>query len=398
MMGMRLRLLLCLTPVLLLVASGQAFGQAQPTAYFFTDRASFESYLVSSTTVDFEGVVSDTGVVIAQSPGELLVGDVRFASFQVGVAGPDADITGSPFDSAVLFGYWDIQVDFTRDPVAPNAAGMWFGDTQQTRTATIELVTSAGVLDTRTVMAGDLGAGSSETFYGWIVRGAVIRQLSHDANSGITGGLDNLVYGTGDILGGITSIDMYEKVAGQADFASCQGNTTFFPFVLGLFEFDVWAKLGGVALGGITGAEFRIVGAENIPGWSVSSTPNPNGIGVGSPLVRVDGTHRTNFAFSGCHGGQYVHLYNLTFISTTATTDIPTDTQLRITAGDPPGSPDFDCPLVSFFNDTATTEIYTEGGEFVINPDQLSCTISDIPSDADLNPHRTWTQIKSLYR
>ena len=160
----------------------------------------------------------------------------------------------------------------------------------------------------------------------------------------------------------------------------------------------------GASIPGVSGAEFRVTGGESFPNWIVDANPDPAYVALGNPmfptLVGGELAHRTGVAFSTCEQLGSVFLFRVTYFSDNGGSDIPPDTRLQVTAGAPPGSPDFDCPLVTLCDSPAFTKICVTGGEFVINPVSTSCSLSpDPPTDVGPTPvTATWSQIKRLYR
>jgi hypothetical protein len=163
-------------------------------ATFYTDRAAFEAQLSSSTTIDFEGIAPDSGTV-NWTPG---LTDVAFTGLSPRVVGANAlgGYYGVPYQSALLtIGYrGTVTADLTPAGSGFTAVGGWFGNIMEDTGATLILHGSGGVLDTQTIIAGDLGAGEVEQFYGWIVEGDEITAVSHAVDSYFEG-IDNFTYG-----------------------------------------------------------------------------------------------------------------------------------------------------------------------------------------------------------
>src|SRR5262249_4489142 len=69
---------------------------------------------------------------------------------------------------------------------------------------------------------------------------------------------------------------------------------------------------------------------------------------------------------------------------------IPPDTELHVVAADPPGNPQFRCPLVNLCEAPTFTKVCVGGGVFIINPSFARCV--------DAVTSTTWSSIKRLYR
>lgn len=91
--------------VVLLLASFVSAHAANAAPMFFTDKALFDVAAGPQTTLDFEGEAPVNAAVLFTP--SVTFGSVTFRSQtisqSVGIGGPLANITGSPFDSTVLF-------------------------------------------------------------------------------------------------------------------------------------------------------------------------------------------------------------------------------------------------------------------------------------------------------
>lgn len=174
---------------------------------FFSDRASFEDALTTSATEDFEGIVPSS----EYADWDASMTEVDFTGTALRVVGPTVTgYSGAPYESALLANTYKgtITADFSTAGSGYNAVGGWFGNIDGgagsafTET-TLVLTGATGILDTRVVAIGDMGAGDAEIFYGWVVSGDEILSVSHTL-SGTGGhgweGLDNLTYGYSDIV------------------------------------------------------------------------------------------------------------------------------------------------------------------------------------------------------
>ncbi|MHC4525736.1 MAG: PEP-CTERM sorting domain-containing protein [Planctomycetota bacterium] len=164
------------------------------TVTFYTDRTAFESQLSSSSTIDFEGIVADTGY----TDYNVSMTDVDFSGNTLRIVGknPTGGWNGAPYQSALLANTYNhvITADLTSAGSGFTAVGGWFGSLWVDATTTLTLYGTNGVLDTRTVTAGNVGAGESESFYGWIVNGDEITNVTHNTVTDWET-IDNFTYG-----------------------------------------------------------------------------------------------------------------------------------------------------------------------------------------------------------
>lgn len=187
---------------LLISVSAQA-----ATVTFYTDRASFEAALLTSTTEDFEGIVGSSEF----ADWDASMTEVDFAGRDLRVVGPTKPgVSGGPFNSALLINTYHatMTADLTAAGSGYTAVGGWFGNIDggaggAFTQSTLVLTGATGILDSRVVTIGDMGAGDAEIFYGWTVFGDEILSVSHTLTPvGGYGweGLDNLTYGISDIV------------------------------------------------------------------------------------------------------------------------------------------------------------------------------------------------------
>lgn len=174
------------------------------TVVFFSDREAFEAALTMFTTEDFEGIVGSS----EYANWDASMTDVDFSGVVLRVVGPTvAGFSGAPYESTILANTYKgtITADLTATGGTFNAVGGWFGNIDggaggAYTESTLVLTGTTGVLDTRILPIGDMGAGDAEVFYGWIVYGDEIVSISHSLTGGGHGweGLDNLTYGFDD--------------------------------------------------------------------------------------------------------------------------------------------------------------------------------------------------------
>ena len=70
--------------------------------------------------------------------------------------------------------------------------------------------------------------------------------------------------------------------------------------------------------------------------------------------------------------------------------NIPANTYVSVVAGNPPGNALLACPLITRCNAPFFSIVCVTGGEFIINPNGLDCTVAV--------EEQTWSKVKSLYR
>jgi hypothetical protein len=170
---------------------------------FYTDRALFNSAVASSTTVNFEGLVSDTSHFTQNTP--LTINNVVFSvsSGFIGVAGKNVssgDVLGAPFNSAILFSNNSLPLtaNITGAGSGFTAVGGTFGNvTSSGVPATLTLLGSGGLLDVRNITTGDMGLGMPATFFGWTVHGDSIQSVTYSLQNGHPNydAMDDFVFG-----------------------------------------------------------------------------------------------------------------------------------------------------------------------------------------------------------
>jgi hypothetical protein len=203
-------------------------------------------------------------------------------------------------------------------------------------------------------------------------------------------------------------IDLVRLTAGQPDFHTCGTAAPLGPPL----AIGVYAVLGS-GVEGISGAELfiRTQDLEAYPldlqaiGWTLSVQANPAArASVGNPIVPDTGTgipvRRANIVFSvdpetqeGCQGSDthLVLLYRIGILNFSHPENpIPPDTQLVVVGADPPGNPQFRCPLVNLCDGPSWTKVCVSGGQFIINPSGQPCT--------DAVSSQSWGSVKALYR
>lgn len=147
------------------------------------------------------------------------------------------------------------------------------------------------------------------------------------------------------------------------------------------FTVYIGAVLGGdAAAGGITGAEFRMDGAD--PAWITTVTPSPaSNLALGNPLAGG-----CNLAFPDCQPGPVVLLYTVNFIALQPISP-------RVFAIGPHccrAQPTFPCTLVTLCDAPVFTKVCVSGGQAFLNDLSRACTVSV--------EARSWTTVKSLFR
>ena len=168
-------------------------------------------------------------------------------------------------------------------------------------------------------------------------------------------------------------------------------------------DIRVMVHMEGALADGISGAEFYIAGLENLTGVQINYSPSTklNPARLGDPFKPQAGQQRrAAFGFQrSVQECRDVTEYELIFTMTlfVTTTPIPPDTHIRIVAANPPGSPAFNCPVVTLCNKPTFTKVCVHGGEFVLNPVNDTCSnpTTDVFED---RKSATWSVIKDFYR
>lgn len=136
----------------------------------------------------------------------------------------------------------------------------------------------------------------------------------------------------------------------------------------------IHAWLGGPTSGGITGAEFRIVGMP--PEMIVSVTPNPAAnIFLGNPFGGG-----CNIAFPLCQTGTNGVVLLYTVNLSVPPTGVP-HYVLEVQRHTPPSGPSFECPLVTLCDAPVFTNVCVSGGRSGPGP-LLAVPSNPTPADA----------------
>ncbi len=199
---------------LLLVVLVAVAQSANAVVTFYTERAAWELAVASPTRLDFEGIVADGEWGTPERGPFVFNGDtiaVDGLPFSVslgtiGISGSRGPVAGAPYGSALLFS--NNGAPITADVSSLGsivAVGAFFGNILQRGSTTLTLVGSSGVLDEQNVLAGGMGLGSAETFYGWTVTGDSIVSVIHSAGS--FAGIDDFAYSDNLNRGGSLASD-----------------------------------------------------------------------------------------------------------------------------------------------------------------------------------------------
>ncbi|MEZ5492004.1 MAG: PEP-CTERM sorting domain-containing protein [Gammaproteobacteria bacterium] len=191
---------------LVVLACAGLAGAAHASVIFYTDRTSFETALSSYTLIDFEGIVADIGTTVNPSTLVEVIGGVTFSvsSGAIAVSGKNGQfMQDAPFNSAILFSNnsTPITADLTSAGPGFTAVGAFFGNIHDAGdTAVLTLLGSNGILDIRTIVAADMGAGTPSNYFGWTVFGDIITGVKYDliggfVNTGDFDGIDDFVFG-----------------------------------------------------------------------------------------------------------------------------------------------------------------------------------------------------------
>jgi hypothetical protein len=184
-----------------------------------------------------------------------------------------------------------------------------------------------------------------------------------------------------------------QRISIYGDLTGVACNLAIPPGTAGTFH--VMASLGGLASGGITGAEFRIDGAlpHQAPGWFMTASPDiSSSVTLGNPLT----TPGTNIAFPTCQTGSENGLVHLFTIQAFNSSD-PESHVLRIRARNPPTNSNFDCPLVVLCDAPVYTTVCVNGGFFLLNSGPVLITAPHSPqppdgaTDVSTNTDLHWT-------
>ena len=210
------------------------------------------------------------------------------------------------------------------------------------------------------------------------------------------------------------SIDLFnvpinpDASAGQPDFGACQATATTVFGVLGKFAIAIYARQAGATAAGISGAEFYVSGLEStdLPaGWTKTWVPAAGTLVVGD----VDDPH-----LGGPSGTETIRRGNVTWtVDGPADPDcqmtsltflgriecqspfgqplIPGTRRIGVVAGNPPGNPNQNCPVLVFCNFPIFDTTCVTGGQFILNPaPPNTCSVGV--------EEKTWGSVKGLYR
>ena len=227
----------------------------------------------------------------------------------------------------------------------------------------------------------------------------VLALCSASAQAGINGSIDLFPYGIDPSTGNRTT----------PDFGACQATvSSLFGGLVGRLSFGVYARLGGATLAGFSGAELYLRGLETgapgqLPsGWTKSITFPPGTLDVGAlsdpHMVGAESRRRWNLVWSvggmndpDCQRDPLVLLAIVDLTSSVGfATNFANNHYLTVTGGEPPGNFSFACPLVTLCDFPSYTMLCMSGGQLIINPAGLSCTVA-------VN-QATWSRVKGLYR
>ena len=173
---------------------------------FFTDRSIFESKLASSTLIDFEGIVGDSGSIFGS---ELVVDDVTFIADGYSGSRNELMLSGKnvfgssaiPMESALIIANYSypIIIDLTTAGSGYTAVGGFFGDiSDPLDPLRIDIYGTTGLLDSRELMSASMKENTPSNFFGWIVEGDEIVSLSYELYGNYEG-IDDFVYGVATV-------------------------------------------------------------------------------------------------------------------------------------------------------------------------------------------------------
>jgi hypothetical protein len=171
------------------------------TVDFYTDRATFESSLLSSNTIDFERF-SGSSYELAS---EFIIDDVTFSTDgsiggnnELMWSGPEVfGSSADPMESGLLIsnGSLPMLIDLTTAGTGFTAVGGFFGDIiDPLNLLTIEVYGMSGLLDTKDLMSASMKADTPSNFFGWIVAGDEITSMRYDLEGNYEG-IDDFVFG-----------------------------------------------------------------------------------------------------------------------------------------------------------------------------------------------------------
>lgn len=200
---MSIRSISCATSGILLLVS----SQLNASVIFFTDSAAFNA-AANTSIIDFEGIVADDAISPPANAVEInnvvFTTDPQQASARI--FGKDFNAPDVVTDSALFVADNgnNIIVDLVGVGSSITAAGGIFGDYNGPAGQQVQfnIFNSFGIIDTQTVVFGDMRVGEPKTFFGWVaVGGDEITQIQLIGNLNSTTGirfsaLDDFQYGT----------------------------------------------------------------------------------------------------------------------------------------------------------------------------------------------------------
>jgi len=179
-----------------------AFNANAATVTFYTDRAGFESQLLSSHTIDFERFSGSS----RELASEFVIDGVTFSAD--GFSGSNTELMWSgpyvfgtsgsiPMESGLMISNnsYPMLVDLTTAGSGFTAVGGFFGDISDPLIAiTIDIYGLTGLLDSRELMSASMKVDTPSNFFGWIVDGDEITNLSYELHGNYEG-IDDFVFG-----------------------------------------------------------------------------------------------------------------------------------------------------------------------------------------------------------
>lgn len=216
------------------------------------------------------------------------------------------------------------------------------------------------------------------------------------ARAGENGGIELFPFGIDPITGSRTI----------PDFGNCEAEVTLASDGRGRLSFGVYARLSGATLLGFAVAELYLQGIEtNTPGqlpdgWSKTITIPTGAFAVGL-LSDPSGQQEVRRGFvlwsvggpedPDCQNDPLALIAIVDLISGPGFgTNFPNNYYISVVAGVPPGNSTMPCPLVGICNAPNYTLYCMSGGQLIVNPMGISCTVATEQS--------TWSHVKGLYR
>ncbi len=193
--------------------------------------------------------------------------------------------------------------------------------------------------------------------------------------------------GAVDLFGCIA--DLPSTNPNSTDFGKCAGPSAAFGSLRRL-AVHVYARLSGASEGGIFGAEnfylqgwepFAAVVSVNLPSYAI--------VAVGSMTSPSNSSRAFTIGFSSCQDSANNFVF-LGAVDAIFLADPPPNSYVRVVPGNPVRSPDLNCVLLTVCDFPTLTRICVNGGQFIINPSGLDCTVG-VKAES-------WARIKQLYR